>query len=475
MKYREWFDLYARHMADTELYAEARASLSEETLERMCRELQDIIRSYGTIKGRATEAKCRKECDRCIERYLRKWSRDEEEERKEFAKREAAWIAASVLSAFGIAAAVSAVRLGRALESPHAGSSFGTLKDDIGHRAKKSVRQSLLSARIFGSPASSAADGVASDFEKMKKGIAAETATAVTGLQRSVAEQTLAGSGLRFLYVSMLDDRTCAVCAGYSGNVYESLAKAPDIPVHMRCRCYYLPVMPGEEIPETESYGDWFRRQPDSVKYRILGPSRYSFYKGGLTDIKAFSSKGRKLTLKELFGGKKKERKPSRPESKVWHREKVSGDADLYVAQERLEAGMKDPAVYASDRMMAKTLARETGKDVYLLPENKKNSANPDGFFNGGTIEFKHVIGKRDKIGKNAVRGLEQSENVFLYIEKNFGIDDCVSKVKGSIKARINESKKEGSKPFDFPDMNRKLYIYTQGKLYVFNWGDVWP
>ena len=301
MKYREWFDLYARHMADTELYAEARASLSEDMLERMCRELQDIIRSYGNIRGRATEAKCRKECDRCIERYLRKWSGDEEDERKSFAGKEAAWIAASVLSAFGIAVALTAAKLGRALETPHAGSSFETLKDDIEYRAKKSVRQSLLSARIFGGPASSAADGVAADFEKMKKGVAAETATAVTGLQRSVAEQTLAGSGLRFLYVSMLDDRTCAVCAGYSGNVYESLAKAPDIPVHMRCRCYYLPVMPEEKIPETESYGDWFGRQPDSVKYRILGPARYSFYKGGLTDIKAFSSKGRKLTLKELF------------------------------------------------------------------------------------------------------------------------------------------------------------------------------
>lgn len=135
---------------------------------------------------------------------------------------------------------------------------------------------------------------------------------------------------------------------------------------------------------------------------------------------------------------------------------------------------MKDPLVYGSDKFMAKVLAMETGKDVYLLPEINKGNSNPDGFFNGDTIELKHVTGKRDKIGKNAIKGLNQSDNVFLYIEQNYGINDCISKVKGSFEARLSDSKKENHKPFNLPNENSKLYIYTQGKLYIFSWKDIW-
>lgn len=99
----------------------------------------------------------------------------------------------------------------------------------------------------------------------------------------------------------MLDDRTCVVCGGYSGTVYDDLSKAPAIPIHHRCRCYYMPIISSSSDIGKETYEDWFNRQSDSVKYKILGATRYNFYKSGLSDITNFSSKGRKLTLKEMF------------------------------------------------------------------------------------------------------------------------------------------------------------------------------
>jgi hypothetical protein len=63
---------------------------------------------------------------------------------------------------------------------------------------------------------------------------------------------------------------------------------------------------------------------------------------------------------------------------------------------------------------------------------------------------------------------------VFLFIEKNFGIDDCISKIKGLLYAREQDSKKMGGKPFVRPEKGHKLYIFTQRTLYSFNWEDIY-
>lgn len=474
MNDRQWFDTYARHMVDTELYAEARTRLLGDTLDKMFRELRAIVSSYGTIRSRADESRCMRECDDCVRKYLSEWEDDEERERSEYAEKEADWLSGAVKAALGVSVLWGAAKILRALATPFStADTFRSFVERMREDIVRAVRAPLLSSRIFGSPASAATEPMRSSFDKIKRQAEADMRTAVTGLQRNVTYQLLEDKRrLRMVYVSMLDDKTCVVCAGYSGNVYEDLSKAPAVPVHIRCRCYYMPVLSSGEVPKKETYGEWFGRQPDSVKYRILGPTRYNFYKGGNISINKFSSDGRKLTLKELFDGKIKKRAPKSPESKMWHKEKVSKNSNLYIAQERLDAGMKDPAVYSSDKMMAKTLARETGKDVYLLPETNKDSPNPDGFFDGKPIEFKHVIGGMDKVGKNAIKALKQSQNIFLYIKQDLSYKSCLDKIKGSLKAYIGTSK-SNDLPYIMPDKEAFIYMYTEGEIHVAKWKDV--
>lgn len=131
---------------------------------------------------------------------------------------------------------------------------------------------------------------------------------------------------------------------------------------------------------------------------------------------------------------------------------------------------MLNKAVYESDKMMAHTLAKETGENVFMLPERGEGK-HPDCFFKDSTMEMKHVRGGRDKVGKNAIEALSQSQNTFLFVDKNIPIDSCLSKIAGSVKTNRNSEKQ--NKKFVEPPKDALLYIFTQGRLYKNVWGDV--
>ena len=301
---REWFDEYTQHMVDTELYAEARAVLAEEMLTKLNKELQSVISSYGTIKSKALENECMRECDERIEKYLDEWKNEEEKERQAQAENESSWLSNTLKAALGVAVVASALKIKKALETPFSeADTFGTFSEGLKTKVQKSIRTPLLSARIFGSSGSTVAESLDSAMTRLKRETKANMRTAVTSVQRNVQRQLLTDNRkLRFRYISMLDDSTCMVCGSYSGTVYEDLSEGPDIPVHIRCRCFYQPILSSSEgNGDIESYQEWFDRQPDSVQYKIIGPTRYAFYKSGITNIRTFTSEGRKLTLDELF------------------------------------------------------------------------------------------------------------------------------------------------------------------------------
>ena len=175
-----------------------------------------------------------------------------------------------------------------------------------------------------------------------------------------------------------------------------------------------------------------------------------------------------------MYSGVVDKTKPKHPYNGIWKTEKVTKKSCIHIAKERLEDGMKDPLVFGSDKMMAKTLAKYSGKDVWLLPENhkEKGMVNPDAFFEGATLEMKHVRGDRRKVGLNACRALHQSENVFLYVEKEIPIDVCLRTISGTLKNIKEQALKNGNE-FIGPNSNGKLLIFTNGMLYNYIWDDV--
>ena len=77
-----------------------------------------------------------------------------------------------------------------------------------------------------------------------------------------------------YIWNSILDTSTCAVCGSLSGERFDDVSKAPLYP-HLRCRCFLMPYSDGVEDLIPETYSEWFEEQSDSDKRHILGRKRY--------------------------------------------------------------------------------------------------------------------------------------------------------------------------------------------------------
>lgn len=416
---KQWFDKYTRHIIDTELYAEARASLAEDMLKELHRELKSIIESYGSITSKAKQQECEDECNECIERYISEWKDEEDKEREDYANKESDWLGRAVKAALGISLVNSLLKQKRALETPFSPTdTFDSFVETMAGDIKKAVRTPLLSSRIFGSSTSSVSESLDSAFTKIERNFKTNMQTSITGLQRNIQYQLLEDKRkLKFVYVSMLDDRTCVVCGGYSGTVYEDLSEAPAVPVHYRCRCYYIPVISSSDDIGKETYEEWFERQPDSVKYKILGPTRYNFYKSGITSIKSFSSGGKKLTLEELFEDIKIDTSKKVANALFPTEKWIKYSNGIYIAESRNRLLKNEMKKLSKEIAQAEILANN-GFTVYLTPELGKGK-HFDAIVNGVKTEFKTVTGKINKIGDNFLFALRQGDNVFIRYDRN--------------------------------------------------------
>ena len=122
-------------------------------------------------------------------------------------------------------------------------------------------------------------------------------------------------------YLGTLDHRTCLVCASLDGNVYK-LGEGAHPPMHPRCRCLRIVHLeeqptprpfveddrPVRNIPIDERegkigrtvsrYPEFFERQTEAAKRRILGPERYRLYREGASITEFVND--RTLTIKTI-------------------------------------------------------------------------------------------------------------------------------------------------------------------------------
>lgn len=117
-------------------------------------------------------------------------------------------------------------------------------------------------------------------------------------------------NGYKYIWVSVLDSRTCIVCGELDGKLFKSLKDAPSIPVHRGCRCILVPYfnIEGETRASRDGYVDskvtfeeWLEGQDEKTQLEVLGRTRYEMFRNG-TRMNQFVDNGEVLTLKELTG-----------------------------------------------------------------------------------------------------------------------------------------------------------------------------
>lgn len=102
----------------------------------------------------------------------------------------------------------------------------------------------------------------------------------------------------RYIWVSVLDGHTSAVCRGRSNKIY-IVGSGPLPPAHYRCRSTVVAYRKGMKIPQ--SYGTWLKKQPKGVIEDILGKTKAAMFINGKLPLDKFTvASGRELTIKEL-------------------------------------------------------------------------------------------------------------------------------------------------------------------------------
>jgi SPP1 gp7 family putative phage head morphogenesis protein len=171
------------------------------------------------------------------------------------------------------------------------------LLDEFGGDASSIVESELITGVASGrSPRQTAraiSDALGGQYDRALLITRTETLRAYRGAQLEVYranKHLLRG----WRWHAALDRRTCAVCIGLHGRLFQT-----DEPMrpHPACRCSVIPETKswrdlGYDVPGPdriiETGPDWFARQPVTTQQDVLGPAAYEAYVAGDVELEDF-------------------------------------------------------------------------------------------------------------------------------------------------------------------------------------------
>lgn len=210
---------------------------------------------------------------------------------------------------------------------------LGQSLDRWGRRVSRHILDELGTAirrgEIEGADMRSMIARTAEVFKTSRRGAVATARTAVQSVANDAAALLYERNddiidGVQ--YEATFDKKTCPTCAGYDGRTYRfsdgTYASRPRTPVHMQCRCVYVPIVktwrelgipidevsPGTrasmngQVPGTIGFAGWLRTQPNSVANAVLGRGRADLWRKGKADLGAFVNErtSRPIALRDI-------------------------------------------------------------------------------------------------------------------------------------------------------------------------------
>ena len=180
------------------------------------------------------------------------------------------------------------------------------LPDGTAERVRAAIRQGYIDGR---SPLDIARELRGT---RNRRGIMDTSARGAETLARTAMAHTAASARSRSYqrsrvvvgeqWVSVLDHRTSAICRARDGTIYPK-GEGPRPPAHPSCRSTTVPVIERNrgQLEDRPTYGDWLKRQPQSVQDDILGVRKGRLFREGGYDVSRFvDESGQEYTLDQL-------------------------------------------------------------------------------------------------------------------------------------------------------------------------------
>jgi SPP1 gp7 family putative phage head morphogenesis protein len=189
-----------------------------------------------------------------------------------------------------------------------------------------------ITRRIFGTATQNFRDGTRALTKRNVEGIARTAVSFITNQARQEVYAANRAIIPEEVYVATLDGKTTLQCIGLDGRIFRN-GEGPVPPVHFKCRSLRAPAVNGRaigertakavskqmleglsekeqrslinkltgQVPATESYQKFLKKQPVGFQNDILGKSKGAlFRKGGLTVDKFTDPRGKTFTLADL-------------------------------------------------------------------------------------------------------------------------------------------------------------------------------
>lgn len=137
---REYYDRFARHIIDTEFYAQAWEEKAKRRLERLRKKLGETLDDYGIINSRAKYERLKKEVDGEVDEEVDALTDDLKKDEEEQRKKEIDWLGIILKAFIGISLVMAVMKEKKLKTQP-----FGKYEDldDFGESLKEKVRKTV--------------------------------------------------------------------------------------------------------------------------------------------------------------------------------------------------------------------------------------------------------------------------------------------------------------------------------------------
>lgn len=187
--------------------------------------------------------------------------------------------------------------------SPYNGrDTIQTATERLSRNLRNAYSNAARAAWTFGETGAEASERVSKMKPSFENSVDADFETIVPSFAKMADSRVYKANEERiasYTCCATLDGKTCVVCGDYHGLEFADRSKAPDYPLHDRCRCFLMANLVGEPAFELPTYQEFMDSLSDEEQRDILGKSRYELYKKGMK-LDKFVSGGRKLRLDEL-------------------------------------------------------------------------------------------------------------------------------------------------------------------------------
>lgn len=298
---KEYIDNYISHIISMTEYGNWFADEIKSLVENAIEECDKVLYSYHYATTKKVCNNCKREIDVILKDLEEEITSLIEKEVMKLSEEEKEWLEEYVAGPLGLSFSYSDKASKLLLLIPIASAGIvGQYGNTLAERLRTIYNQEIMSSYVSGVPFDEL--DYEARFNTFYRGLEADSET----LGESLATQydriiyTANDEKInKYMWLAILDGRTCLVCADLDHTVYSKIEDVPIYAKHNRCRCSVMIINDEIEKFVPESYEQWFENQSPKEKYQILGKKRFELYESGMK-IKNFVNNGKITPLKDL-------------------------------------------------------------------------------------------------------------------------------------------------------------------------------